>query len=258
MIKFFRRIRYDLVEKNKTGKYLKYAIGEIILVVIGILIALQINNWNEDRNDHLKSRDYIIEFKNDLATDIIIMSRGIANMDALIRADKWVLNKTGYKFSEIDSISLALGDDYHDIEINDRTFNTIQNSGNSKLTGYDSLFKNLSHYYIQTNKRIKARTEWDEKEVTDGQEYMKDLKKTIERDNNFLRNNINSDVPSQFPMMTDVNEQAKLIISFATSVQGRNHFKDNYIRHLMVKEVFIEVLEEAKLIIALIEKELNQ
>ena len=47
MIKFFRKIRYDFMEKNKTGKYLKYALGEIILVVIGILIALSINNWNE-------------------------------------------------------------------------------------------------------------------------------------------------------------------------------------------------------------------
>ena len=37
------------MEENKTGKYLKYAIGEIVLVVIGILIALQINNWNEER-----------------------------------------------------------------------------------------------------------------------------------------------------------------------------------------------------------------
>ncbi|NER11696.1 hypothetical protein SAMN06265375_10556 [Muriicola jejuensis] len=49
MIKFFRRIRYDLMEKNKAGQYLKYAIGEIILVVIGILIALSINNYNEER-----------------------------------------------------------------------------------------------------------------------------------------------------------------------------------------------------------------
>ena len=49
MIKFFRKIRYDLVEKNKTGKYFKYAIGEILLVIIGILIALQINNWNDNR-----------------------------------------------------------------------------------------------------------------------------------------------------------------------------------------------------------------
>ena len=47
MIKFFRNIRQSLIMENKTSKYLKYAIGEILLVVIGILIALQINNWNE-------------------------------------------------------------------------------------------------------------------------------------------------------------------------------------------------------------------
>lgn len=47
MIKFFRNIRQNLLAEGKIGKYLKYASGEIILVVIGILIALQINNWNE-------------------------------------------------------------------------------------------------------------------------------------------------------------------------------------------------------------------
>lgn len=49
MIKFFRKIRQNLLMENKTRKYFKYAIGEIILVVIGILIAVQINNWNENR-----------------------------------------------------------------------------------------------------------------------------------------------------------------------------------------------------------------
>jgi len=44
MINFFRKIRYNLMEQNKTGKYLKYAIGEIVLVMIGILLALQVNN----------------------------------------------------------------------------------------------------------------------------------------------------------------------------------------------------------------------
>ena len=47
MIKFFNKIRYNLMEQNRTGKYLKYAIGEIAFVIIGILNALQINNWNE-------------------------------------------------------------------------------------------------------------------------------------------------------------------------------------------------------------------
>ena len=61
MIKFFRHIRKSLLMENppvgragKTGKYFKYAIGEIILVVIGILIALQINNWSEGRKDTKK------------------------------------------------------------------------------------------------------------------------------------------------------------------------------------------------------------
>ena len=51
MIKFFRKIRQNLIMENKTSKYFKYAIGEIILVVIGILIALQINTWNQNRID---------------------------------------------------------------------------------------------------------------------------------------------------------------------------------------------------------------
>ena len=51
MLQFFRKIRYQLAAENKTAKYLRYAIGEILLVVIGILIALQVNNWNQDRTN---------------------------------------------------------------------------------------------------------------------------------------------------------------------------------------------------------------
>ena len=58
MIKFFRNIRKSLLNEGKTSKYLKYAIGEIVLVVIGILIALQINNWNEHRKGLNKRSAY--------------------------------------------------------------------------------------------------------------------------------------------------------------------------------------------------------
>ncbi len=58
MIKFFRKIRQQLLSEGKTGQYLKYAIGEIVLVVIGILIALQINNWNQGRLDEKRSLEY--------------------------------------------------------------------------------------------------------------------------------------------------------------------------------------------------------
>jgi Family of unknown function (DUF6090) len=56
MIKFFRKIRQNLLMENKTAKYFKYAIGEIVLVMIGILLALQVSNWNQDRKDRISER----------------------------------------------------------------------------------------------------------------------------------------------------------------------------------------------------------
>ncbi|MFD2541346.1 tetratricopeptide repeat protein [Lacinutrix gracilariae] len=69
MIKFFRHIRQRLLSENKFGKYLKYAIGEIILVVIGIVIALQINNWNEHRKSNTTLKNYYNQILRDLAKD---------------------------------------------------------------------------------------------------------------------------------------------------------------------------------------------
>ncbi len=59
MIKFFRHIRRTLIQENNMGKYFKYAIGEIVLVVIGILIALQINNWNEERKSAFEEKEIL-------------------------------------------------------------------------------------------------------------------------------------------------------------------------------------------------------
>ena len=80
MIKFFRKIRQNLLMENKTGKYFKYAIGEIILVVIGILIALQINNWNEGRKNDEKETILIKNIVDDLSSDIEHMNRALVEL----------------------------------------------------------------------------------------------------------------------------------------------------------------------------------
>lgn len=59
MIKFFQKIRQNMLTEGKTGKYLKYAIGEIILVVIGILVALQVNNWNNERLENNRANEFV-------------------------------------------------------------------------------------------------------------------------------------------------------------------------------------------------------
>lgn len=63
MLKFFRRIRQKLIDEGNLKRYLIYAIGEILLVVVGILLALQINNWNEDRISQNEIKSLISAFK---------------------------------------------------------------------------------------------------------------------------------------------------------------------------------------------------
>jgi len=70
MINFFRKRRKTLANENKALKYTRYAIGEIILVVIGILIALQLNTWNEGRKQKVLEIDLLKELKNGLITDL--------------------------------------------------------------------------------------------------------------------------------------------------------------------------------------------
>jgi len=71
MIKFFRHIRQNLLSEGKTGRYLTYAIGEIVLVVIGILIALSINNWNENRKNRKAEKDILVNIYENLGIDSI-------------------------------------------------------------------------------------------------------------------------------------------------------------------------------------------
>jgi len=92
MIKFFRKIRYDLMEKNKTGKYLKYAIGEIILVVLGILIALSINNWNEGRKSVQKGHEILVDVKENAEFNIIQFKEDIVQNKNVINSIDIILN----------------------------------------------------------------------------------------------------------------------------------------------------------------------
>jgi hypothetical protein len=80
------------MEKNKTGKYLKYAIGEIVLVVIGILIALQINNWNENRKDHAQERELLTQLQSEFQSNLEQLDRKIVLRNNMISASLKLLD----------------------------------------------------------------------------------------------------------------------------------------------------------------------
>jgi len=91
MITFFRRIRQSLLSQKRLTQYLLYALGEIVLVVIGILLALQINNWNEERKESKAIKDVLIEIREDLLQDQVEFMRAIAIRKDDLNAQKRII-----------------------------------------------------------------------------------------------------------------------------------------------------------------------
>ena len=80
------------MEKNKTVKYLKYAIGEIVLVVIGILIALSINNWNEQSKQNSSIQQALLEVHNNLVNDSLQMTRVFERMNTELKTQQEIID----------------------------------------------------------------------------------------------------------------------------------------------------------------------
>jgi hypothetical protein len=107
MIKFFRKIRQNLLMENKTGKYFKYAIGEIILVVIGILIALSINNWNQRQQNEELSKLYFEDFINEVSSDITALNGHINSNERMNKNLSSIINTLSTK-KELSESELTL------------------------------------------------------------------------------------------------------------------------------------------------------
>ncbi|MCK0109241.1 DUF6090 family protein [Flavobacteriaceae bacterium S0825] len=97
------------MSENKTGKYLKYAIGEIVLVVIGILMALQINNWNEARKEARTIANVLIEIKEDLIEDKAELNLRLKQRTAHFKAQKRIYDALEKRAVFNEEIRLDLG-----------------------------------------------------------------------------------------------------------------------------------------------------
>ena len=110
MLTFFRRIRKGLLGSGATSKYLLYAIGEIALVVIGILIALQINNWNNDRIHRNAEKEILSRIIGNLETDRKNIALSSASNEHRLLRGVWVLENLGEAMNLIknwDSYQIA-------------------------------------------------------------------------------------------------------------------------------------------------------
>ena len=104
MIKLFRKVRQKMLSQNKFSKYLLYAIGEIVLVVIGILIALQINTWNEDRKERQVELKILHEIANNLSTDTVLFEKAIRELAYFEGINTTILEHLENKTPLVDSL----------------------------------------------------------------------------------------------------------------------------------------------------------
>lgn len=146
MIKFFRHICKSLLSEGKTRKYFKYAIGEIFLVMIGILLALQVNNWNENRKDSQKEKAILIELKKDYLSNLAQLEEKMASRKNAIKSSLEILKSFDNPKNVIrDSLIKNIA-----IMANDPTFDPIQNdlisSGNIRLIRDEKLKRLLSNW----------------------------------------------------------------------------------------------------------------
>jgi len=155
MRKFFRKIRQNLLSEGKTGKYFKYAIGEIVLVVIGIVIAVQINNWNENRKLKTEELKILLDFRESLDADALYRSnskkvykearKSMNYLIAYLEKDLPYKDSLKYHFANI-AIDWGLSYDFSTYEaLKSKDLNLISNTDlRSDIISYYRYAENLA------------------------------------------------------------------------------------------------------------------
>ena len=142
MIKFFRKIRQNMIKENRVSKYFLYAIGEILLVVVGILIALQINNNNEAKKTKAKELHYLKNIKTDLKLNIAHLDNYIDTRQTAINSANTIIEHyEGKPVTDLEAFNVHTVKIYtwrKFFQINN-TFQELVNSGNLALITNDSI-----------------------------------------------------------------------------------------------------------------------
>ena len=151
MIPFFRKIRKKMADDNRPLKYMRYAIGEIILVVIGILIALSINNWNANQIEQKKEATYLSNIKRDLNEQLSIINEQVAYEKSINDVATPIIQyyKT-YNSFKIDSAfteSVGFLAGRKTFVTNNPTYTELISSGNIDIISDNILKDNIIKYY---------------------------------------------------------------------------------------------------------------
>jgi len=255
MIKFFRNIRKNLLSNGKTVQYLKYAIGEIVLVVIGILIALQINNWNQNRINDKNEQIYLLGLKEEFQISKIKLEELRSVNQKNYSGAKNILKYTNSK-NELPSeaaFSKLLYQTFSDdiaFNPNNSLLNEMINSGNLKNLTNTDLRKHLTNW-VSTIEDVSKQ----EEDLANQRMKVLDMFRTNETSLSAIFKQ--AGVYDNLGLPETKNEASNLALLNSTE------FENNVLMFILAcyateKAHFQPLMQDLDAIINLIEKELEQ
>lgn len=166
MNKFFRKIRLKSLKEAKNISYLKYAFGEIILVVIGILIALQINNWNENRKQENELKNILKTIHEDLKTDTLSATIIIDYYTEVENNSEKIINNeiTKDNYAEYPFVK-SLASRYRPFVVQTKGFEMVKDFSSKNEIQNDSVFISISQFYTPFLQLFEDSNEFIKNEV---------------------------------------------------------------------------------------------
>ncbi|MCR8667691.1 DUF6090 family protein [Aestuariibaculum sp. M13] len=248
MIKFFRNIRKRLINEGKTTNYLKYALGEIVLVVFGILIALQMNNWNQNRIENLRTRDLLQNMKNDLRSDINFLIAYVEGNEKQVKYSVEILNDSLNEAIDADSLYKKLPLWATTLEINSQSFDKIKNVGLTNLLGLKELDSTITEYYVKSTHMTQGFTNWEQEQT--------------QNDNDFWLSASKMEFPNSFSSENNVAykqteaERKQELMRIINSIEGRKRIRLAMNRKQALTKILLKRKDKAEYLLSLIEESL--
>ena len=213
-----------MISENKFSKYLLYAIGEIILVVIGILIALQINNWNNERISNKRSIDYMESLVEDIKSDIIQYNDNIESYLTDINNNKRLFINEDFKILDADSILKLVNVFYMPNKTTKQTYEKIKNAGLAESLGTELTNNAINDYYNLEINYYETLLQWDK-------EYSIQYYNYWFYNNDFESSSIRDYDSNALPFIASELKRKNNLIKLIESTQGRNYLRGAIERH---------------------------
>ncbi|MAN60190.1 MAG: hypothetical protein CMC08_10180 [Flavobacteriaceae bacterium] len=244
MIKFFRNIRQRLISENRFSKYLLYAIGEIVLVVFGILIALQINNWNEARKSHNELQLIIQNLDQEFKANQSELENVLALIDYTKTGGMDILSIVGKPNKEISEVQLNKTIEktlfFPTWKPSNFTLDELKNTGKLALIKNDTLKKLL----FKWEKQIEIIEEWNRRVEKSSQDIIDYIKangsirninhKRIATDSSLLQ-------VSNFPLLKDAKFENQIDEKVLYAQFMKNYFQE---ANVIIINILTEVTRE--------------